>query len=239
MASYHKLPAAVNARLRLWQHIIYLQPVCLRATLCSMKALLLNGSPNAAGNTYHALSIVAEAMNAAGVETEIVQIGAAAVQGCIGCRQCLKTGRCGMKDKLYSYIYDQLDSIDGIVIGSPTYFAGPNGSLCALLDRLYYSAGAKLAYKPGATVAVARRCGASTTLDRLNKYITYNNQPLVSSFYWNMIYGMRPGEVQQDAEGAQTLCHLGQNMAWVMQCLAAGPKHPQAPSPRAWTHFIR
>lgn len=204
-----------------------------------MKALLINGSPNANGNTFQALSMVAAAMNAAGVDTEIVQIGAAAVQGCIGCRQCLKTGRCGMKDKLYNYIYDQLDSIDGIVIGSPTYFAGPNGSLCALLDRLYYSAGARLAYKPGATVAVARRGGASTTLDRLNKYITYNKQPLVSSFYWNMIYGMRPGEVQQDAEGAQTLRHLGQNMAWMMKCIAAGPAHPELGEERAWTHFIR
>ena len=144
--------------------------------------------------------MVAEAMNAAGVETEIVQIGTAPVQGCIGCRACLKTGRCGMNDELYNHIYNQLDEIGGIVIGSPTYFAGPNGALCALLDRLYYSAGAKLAYKPGATIAVARRGGASTTLDRLNKYITYNKQPLVSSFYWNMIYGMRPGEVQQDAE---------------------------------------
>lgn len=207
--------------------------------LKDMKALLINGSPNPSGNTYQALCMVAGAMNNAGVETEIVQIGAAAVQGCIGCRQCLKTGRCGMKDKLYNYIYDQLDTIDGIVIGSPTYFAGPNGSLCALLDRLYYSAGAKLAYKPGATVAVARRGGASTTLDRLNKYITYNKQPLVSSFYWNMIYGMRPGEVEQDAEGVQTLRHLGQNMAWMMQCIAAGPEHPNLGEERAWTHFIR
>ncbi len=204
-----------------------------------MKALLLNGSPHVNGNTSHALAMVAGAMNAAGVETKIVQIGTAPVQGCIGCRQCLKTGRCGMNDALYNYIYDQLDEIDGIVIGSPTYFAGPNGALCALLDRLYYSAGVKLAYKPGATIAVARRGGASTTLDRLNKYITYNNQPLVSSFYWNMIYGMRPGEVQQDAEGCQTLRQLGANLAWVMQCIAAGPAHPQMTEPRAWTHFIR
>ena len=204
-----------------------------------MKALLLNGSPHVNGNTSHALAMVAGAMNAAGVETEIVQIGTAPVQGCIGCRQCLKTGRCGMNDALYNYIYDQLDEIDGIVIGSPTYFAGPNGAHCALLDRLYYSAGVKLAYKPGATIAVARRGGASTTLDRLNKYITYNNQPLVSSFYWNMIYGMRPGEVQQDTEGCQTLRQLGANLAWVMQCIAAGPAHPQMTEPRAWTHFIR
>lgn len=204
-----------------------------------MKALLINGSPHANGNTYQALSMVAGAMNAAGVETEIVQIGTAPVQGCIGCRACLKTGRCGMNDALYNYIYDQLDEIGGIVIGSPTYFAGPNGALCALLDRLYYSAGAKLAYKPGATIAVARRGGASTTLARLNKYITYNNQPLVSSFYWNMIYGMRPGEVHADAEGAQTLRHLGANLAWVMQCISAGPAHPTLAEPRAWTHFVR
>lgn len=204
-----------------------------------MKALLINGSPHVNGNTYQALAMVAEGMNAAGVENEIVQIGTAPVQGCIGCRSCLKTGRCGMNDALYNHIYDQLDEIGGIVVGSPTYFAGPNGALCALLDRLYYSAGARLAYKPGATIAVARRGGASTTLDRLNKYITYNNQPLVSSFYWNMIYGMRPGEVHEDAEGAQTLRHLGQNMAWMMQCVAAGPAHPSLTAPRAWTHFIR
>ena len=138
-----------------------------------MKALLINGSPNAAGNTFHALSMVAEGLRAGGAEAEIIQIGTKAVQGCIGCRRCLKTGRCGINDELYNTIYDKLDEIDAIVIGSPTYFAGPNGSLCALLDRLYYSAGSKLAYKPGATVAVARRGGASTTLDRLNKYITY------------------------------------------------------------------
>ena len=204
-----------------------------------MKALLLNGSPNPKGNTYHALTMVAESLNAAGVETEIVQIGATAVQGCIGCRQCLKTGRCGMNDKLYNHIYEQLDEIDAIVLASPTYFAGPNGSLCALLDRLYYSAGSKLADKPGATIAVARRGGASATLDCLNKYITYNDQPLVRSFYWNMIYGMKPGEVHMDAEGAQTLRHLGRNLAWVMQCIAAGPEHPRLEEPRAWTHFIR
>lgn len=204
-----------------------------------MKALLINGSPQAAGNTYQALCMVAESMNAAGVETEIVHIGTAPVQGCIGCRRCLKTGRCGINDAVYNHIVEQLDDIDGIVIGSPTYFAGPNGSLCALLDRLYYSAGAKLAYKPGATIAVARRGGASATLDRLNKYITYNKQPLISSFYWNMIYGMRPGEVQLDAEGAQTMRHLGQNMAWMMQCIANGPPHPSLAEERAWTHFIR
>ena len=219
--------------------IISLSQHAWRGRLQGMKALLINGSPHANGNTFQALSMVAEAMNAAGVETEIVQIGTAPVQGCIGCRACLKTGRCGMNDELYNHIYNQLDEIGGIVIGSPTYFAGPNGALCALLDRLYYSAGAKLAYKPGATIAVARRGGASTTLDRLNKYITYNKQPLVSSFYWNMIYGMRPGEVQQDAEGVQTLRHLGQNMAWLMQCIASGPAHPELGEERAWTHFIR
>ena len=204
-----------------------------------MKALLINGSPNANGNTFHALSMVAEGLRAGGAEAEIIQIGTKAVQGCIGCRRCLKTGRCGMNDELYNTIYDKLDEVDAIIIGSPTYFAGPNGSLCALLDRLYYSAGSKLAYKPGAAIAVARRGGASTTLDRLNKYITYNNQPLVSSFYWNMIYGMRPGEVQLDPEGCQTMRNLGRNLAWLMQCIANGPAHPTLDEPRAWTHFVR
>ena len=204
-----------------------------------MKALLSNGSPNAKGNTFHALNMVADGLKAGGVEPIMIQIGTKAVQGCIGCRSCLKNGRCGMNDELYNSIYGMLDEIGAIVIGSPTYFAGPNGSLCALLDRLYYSAGSKLAYKPGATIAVARRGGASTTLDRLNKSITYNNQPLVSSFYWNMIYGMRSGEVQLDPEGCQTMRNLGRNLAWLMQCIAGGPAHPTLDEPRAWTHFVR
>lgn len=148
-----------------------------------MKVLLINGSPHKEGNTFIALSEVAKALEANGVETEIVSIGAKAVQGCIACGRCAQLGRCVFNDELYGKIREKLETADGIVVGSPVYYAGPNGSLCALLDRLFYSAGRLLAYKPAASVAVCRRGGASATFDRLNKYFTINNMPVVSSQY--------------------------------------------------------
>lgn len=131
-----------------------------------MKVLLINGSPHKEGNTFIALSEVAKALEANGVETEIVSIGAKAVQGCIACGRCAQLGRCVFNDELYGKIREKLETADGIVVGSPVYYAGPNGSLCALLDRLFYSAGRLLAYKPAASVAVCRRGGASATFDR-------------------------------------------------------------------------
>lgn len=137
-----------------------------------MKVLLINGSPHRDGNTHCALAEVAKALENEGVETVEEWIGTQAVQGCIGCYKCMELGRCVFHDGLYERLLNLLPEIDGLVIGSPTYYAGPNGSLCALLDRLFYSGGKHLKYKPGASVAVARRGGASTTFDRLNKYFT-------------------------------------------------------------------
>ena len=170
-----------------------------------MKVLLINGSPHKEGNTFIALSEVAKTLEANGIETEIVSIGAKAVQGCIACGRCRELGRCVFNDELYNRVREQLEGADGIVIGSPVYYAGPNGSLCALLDRLFYSAGSLLAYKPAAAVAVCRRGGASATFDRLNKYFTINNMPVVSSQYWNSVHGRTPGEASQDIEGLQTM----------------------------------
>ena len=144
-----------------------------------MKVLLINGSPRSNGNTFTALKEVAGALEAEGVETELVSIGAKAVQGCIACRKCAELGRCVFNDGLYSSICEKLRTADGIVIGSPVYYAGPNGSLCALLDRLFYSASQLLEYKPAAAVAVCRRGGASAALDRLNKYFSISNMPVV------------------------------------------------------------
>ena len=154
-----------------------------------MKVLLINGSPRGKGNTYIALSEVAKALEENGVEAEIVSIGAKAVQGCIACNKCAELGRCVFNDTLYNTVREKLETIDGIVIGSPVYYAGPNGSLCAFLDRLFYSASSLLRYKPAAAVAVCRRGGASATFDRLNKYFTINNMPVVASQYWNSVHG--------------------------------------------------
>ena len=204
-----------------------------------MKVLLINGSPHKEGNTFISLSEVAKALEANGIETEIIGIGAKAVQGCIACGRCAQLGRCVFNDDLYNTIREKLAGADGIVVGSPVYYAGPNGSLCALLDRLFYSAGTLLAYKPAAAVAVCRRGGASATFDRLNKYFTINNMPVVSSQYWNSVHGRLPGEATQDIEGLQTMRTLGRNMAWILKNLKQGGE--AVPEPVTWTshHFIR
>ena len=187
-----------------------------------MKVLLINGSPRGEGNTYIALSEVAKTLEAEGIEAEIVSIGAKAVQGCIACGKCAELGRCVFNDALYNKVREKLAEADAIVVGSPVYYAGPNGSLCALLDRLFYSAAPLLRYKPAASVAVCRRGGASATFDRLNKYFTISCMPVVSSQYWNSVHGHAKGEAAQDAEGLQTMRTLGRNMAWVLKSLKNG-----------------
>lgn len=182
-----------------------------------MKVLLINGSPHQKGNTYIALSEVATALEKEGVATEIVSIGTKAIQGCIACNKCQETGVCVFNDEPYRTIREKLQQADGVIIGSPVYFAGPNGMLCALIDRLFYSCRSALLYKPAASVAICRRGGASATFDRLNKYFTITNMPVVSSQYWNSVHGRRPGEAVQDLEGLQIMRTLGRNMAWLLK----------------------
>ena len=202
-----------------------------------MKVVLINGSPHRKGNTFIALSEVAGALEKEGVQTEIIQLGIKAVQGCIACNKCAELGHCVFQDTLYNQVREALQEADGIVVGSPVYYAGPNGALCALLDRVFYSCSELLAYKAGASVAVCRRGGASATFDRLNKYFTILNMPVVSSQYWNSVHGMRPGEATEDAEGLQTMRMLGRNMAWLLK----GVKQEERPEPelRVMTNFIR
>ena len=146
---------------------------------------------------------------------------------------------CVFKDKLYEEIRENLQDIDGLIVGSPVYYAGPNGSLCAILDRVFYSCSDMLTYKPAAAIAVCRRGGASATIDRLNKYFTINNMPVVSSQYWNIIHGRLPGEAVQDAEGLQIMRTLGKNMAWLLKNIKAGAQ--PLPETEEWqiTNFIR
>ena len=202
-----------------------------------MEVVLINGSPHRKGNTFIALSEVAGALEKEGVQTEIIQLGIKAVQGCIACNKCAELGHCVFQDTLYNQVREALQEADGIVVGSPVYYAGPNGALCALLDRVFYSCSELLAYKAGASVAVCRRGGASATFDRLNKYFTILNMPVVSSQYWNSVHGMRHGEATEDAEGLQTLRMLGRNMAWLLK----GVKREERPEPelRVMTNFIR
>lgn len=204
-----------------------------------MKVLLLNGSPHREGNTFIALSEVARTLEAEGIATEIVSLGTKPVPGCIACWKCAQTGQCAFRDELYVEVREKLATADALVVGSPVYFAGPNGSLCALLDRLFVSCVDRLAYKPAAAVAVCRRGGASATFDRLNKYFTILNMPVVSSQYWNSVHGRTPGEAAQDLEGLQVMRVLGHNMARMLKAgLLASEGRPE-PEPRIVTSYIR
>lgn len=184
-----------------------------------MKVLLINGSPHKEGCTYTALNEIANSLNNEGIETNIFHIGNKPIQGCIACNACRSTGYCVFKDDLVNECIDLASQADGIIIGSPVYYAGPNGALCALLDRMFYGKSYKYAYKPSAAIVSCRRGGASSSFDRLNKYFTISNMPIVSSQYWNSVHGNTPEEVKQDKEGLQTMRTLGKNMAWLLKCI--------------------
>lgn len=186
-----------------------------------MKVLLINGSPHKEGCTYTALCEVADTLEKNGVETELVWVGTKPVAGCIACGKCKETGRCIFDDQV-NELLEKMDSYDGMVVGSPVYYAGPSGQVCSFLDRLFYANRTSLAGKVGAAVVSCRRGGASAAFDRLNKYFTISNMPVVSSQYWNQVHGNTPEEVKQDEEGLQTMRTLAQNMAWQIKCIKAG-----------------
>ena len=206
-----------------------------------MKVLLLNGSPHEKGCTYRALTEVAGALTNEGIETEIVHIGNQAIHGCIGCGKCAAAGRCVFKGDPVNAFLDKMEHADGLVVGSPVYYASANGSLYSFLDRLFY-AGSCFAFKPAAAVASARRAGTTATLDSMNKYFTISQMPVVSSQYWNMVHGNSPEEVEQDLEGLQVMRTVGKNMAWLLHCIeagkAAGITTPE-PEQRLRSNFIR
>ena len=206
-----------------------------------MKVLLINGSPNEKGCTFTALNEVAGSLNENGIETEIFWIGKKAMQGCVACFGCARLGRCVFNDEVNA-LNARAGEFDGLIIGSPVYYAGPAGSLCAFMDRLFLSGAAKWAGKLGACVVSCRRGGASAAFDRLNKYFTINNMPVVSSQYWNQVHGFTPDDVRKDLEGLQTMRTLGVNMAYLLKCIDAGKK-AGVPEPvreeQIPTNFIR
>ena len=205
-----------------------------------MKVLLINGSPNAKGCTYTALSEVEKALNKEGVETEIVHVGHKDIRGCIGCRLCKQQGKC-VFDDIVNEIQPKFVECDGIVLGSPVYFAGPNGTLLSFVDRLFYSSPADKRMKVGASVVSCRRGGNTATFDVLNKYFTISQMPVVSSQYWNMVHGNNPEEVKQDVEGLQTMRTLGKNMAFLMKAIALAKEEYGLPEKEVitFTNFIR
>ncbi len=204
-----------------------------------MKVLLVNGSPHESGCTYTALSEIAMQLEKNGIESEIFQIGKDPVRGCIACGACAKLKKCAFNDDRCNILAEKMVAADAVVLGSPVYFAGPNGALCALLDRAFYFSSGRMAGKPGAAVASCRRGGASATFDRLNKYFTISNMPVVSSQYWNMVHGMCAEDVLKDEEGLQTMRTLADNMAWMLKSMEAGGIEKPQRERKISTNFIR
>ena len=205
-----------------------------------MKVLLINGSPKVNGNTAFALAQMQEVFAEQGIETELIQVGNQNIRGCIGCGSCYKAGKC-VFDDLVNEVAQKFEEADGMVVGSPVYFASANATLIAFLDRLFYSTRIDKRMKVGACVTVARRGGCSSTFDELNKYFTISGMPVASSHYWNSIHGAKPGEAAQDPEGIATVRNLARNMAFLMKSIALGKEAYGLPEyeKRQMTNFIR
>lgn len=205
-----------------------------------MKVLLLNGSPHPAGSTFTALNEMKAVFEAEGIETKLIQVGNQAVRGCLACGYCGKNGKC-VQDDIVNEIAAEFSTADGLVVGSPVYYASANATLVAVLDRLFYSAGFDKTMKVGAAVVSARRGGLSATFDELNKYFTISGMPVASGQYWNSIHGNNAGEAAQDGEGLQSMRTLARNMAFLMKSIALGKEAYGLPAKekKIGTNFIR
>ena len=205
-----------------------------------MKILLLNGSPRPHGNTAAALEEMEKVFRAEGLETELVQVGNRDIRGCAACGRCSELGRC-VFDDLVNELAPKFEACDGLVVGSPVYYASANATLVALLTRLFYSTSFDKTMKVGAAVAAARRGGLTSTFDQLNKFFTISGMPVASSQYWNGVHGLLPGEAGQDAEGMQTMRTLARNMSFLVKSIALGRARYGLPEreDRQATNFIR
>lgn len=205
-----------------------------------MKVLLVNGSSRQNGCTGVALAEIARALQEEGIDTEMFFIGNEAIPDCVDCRKCRESGRCVFNDSVNPFV-EKAKQADGFVFGSPVYFAHPSARLLTFMDRAFYSGGGAFVFKPAAAVLSARRAGTTASFDVINKYFTICSMPVVSSTYWNHVYGQQPEEVQEDKEGLMTMYNIGKNMAWMLKCIALGKEnglqHPE--NPKVLTNFTR
>ena len=205
-----------------------------------MKVLMINGSPRPNGNTSLALREMETIFKAEGIETEIIQVGNKAIRGCVACGKCAEKGKCVFDDAV-NEVAPKFEACDGLVVGSPVYYASANATLVALLTRLFYSTTFDKTMKVGAAVAVARRGGLSATFDELNKFFTISGMPVAASQYWNSVHGREPGQAAQDSEGLQTMRTLARNMTFLMRSIELGKEKyglPEREAPQR-TNFIR
>ena len=205
-----------------------------------MKVLMINGSPRAEGNTYAALQEMEKIFAQEGIETETIHVGNKDIRGCIACGSCANTGKCAFDD-MVNEAAPKFEACDGLVVGSPVYYASANATLVAFLTRLFYSTHFSKAMKVGACVAAARRGGLTATFDELNKFFAISGMPVASGQYWNGIHGRMPGEASQDEEGLQMMRTLAKNMSFLMKSIALGREEFGIPEKEAtvYTNFVR
>ena len=209
-----------------------------------MKVLMINASPHEKGCTYTALSEIGDTLEKEGIESEIINIGKAMKHPCVACMTCAKTksGKCAFDDDPVNECIEKIKEADGFIIGEPVYYGGPASQAQMFMDRVFYSAGSSFAFKPAAAIASCRRGGLTPTMDRMNKYFTISQMPIVSSNYWNGVHGNTAEEVKNDFEGLQTMRILARNMAWLIKSIEAGKKanitYPEQEK-KIRTNFIR
>ncbi len=207
-----------------------------------MKVLMINGSPHERGCTYTALAVIAEELKRQGVESEIVWLGTGAIHSCAGCGACQKLGKCRFDDDIVNAVGAKLSEADGYVFGAPVHYASPAGAMVAFMDRLFYSFGRLMKFKPAAAIVSARRAGTTASVDVLNKYVQISSMITVPSTYWNMVHGNSAEEVYEDEEGVTIMRAIGSNMAWLLKLLESA-KGTELEKPeiikKARTNFIR
>lgn len=205
-----------------------------------MKVILLNGSPRANGNTFTALNEMKKIFDESGIESEIIHVGNKAIRGCVACGSCGQNKKCVFDDEV-NQIAELFEKADGLVLGSPVYYASANSTLTALCDRLFYSSKFDKTMKVGASVAVARRGGLTATYDQLNKYFGISGMPIASGQYWNGAHGGAPGQASEDIEGMQQMRTLARNMVFLMKSIELGKEKFGVPEkePTTFTNFIR
>lgn len=205
-----------------------------------MKVLLINGSPRQKGNTSLALAEVARQLEKNGIDSETVWIGNKPVRGCIACNRCsANPGACVFQDDVCNGISGKFAEVDALIVGSPVYYGQPNGALLAVLQRAFYSNGGAIAGKPAAAIAVCRRGGATASFETLNMPFQMLNMPVVTSQYWNIVYGLTPGQAELDKEGMQTMRTLANNMAWLLKATGGKPAPGRGDEPATPMNFIR
>lgn len=211
-----------------------------------MKVVAFNGSPNQEGNTYHAIKMVAEELQTAGIEVEIVHVGNKIIRGCTACNGCARNQneKCVLPGAEVNEWIQKMKEADGIILGSPVHYSSISATMKAFLDRAFYVTSVNksmLRHKVGASVVAVRRSGGVTTFDQLNNYINYSEMLMPTSNYWNVIHGLTAGEVQQDEEGKQIMRILGKNMAWLMKLVEFGKGEVKAPDreKKVYTSFVR